>query len=108
MDVLRNLGAGLTLLLGIGWIVVGSRLALGLEAPDAVGRSELRAVGGLMAGLGAFALVSQDPVAFVAVGAAWLGAAGARVLDVARGRGGELVYAAFGFDAGLAILLLWR
>ena len=82
--VLHVLGAGVTAALGAFGLVrpdAAARL-IGLAPAGRLGRSELRATyGGLFFALGAFALATRDEVAFALVGAAWLGAAAARVGD---------------------------
>jgi hypothetical protein len=81
---------------------------VGLEPNGRLGLSELRATyGGLFFALGAFALATRDEVAFALVGAAWLGAAGARVGDAFLVRGaGRPVWRAALLEAAVATLLL--
>ena len=98
--VLHLLGALVTL--GMGGLLIG------LEPRGRLGLSELRATyGGLFAVLGAFALVTRDEVAFTLVGAAWLGAAAARVGDALLAKDTDRrVWRAALFEAGVAVLLL--
>jgi len=108
--VLHLLGALLTLGMGtLGLLrpLTAARL-IGLSAEGRLGLSELRATyGGLFFALGAFALVTRDEVAFTLVGAAWLGAAAARVGDALLARDTDRrVWRAALFEAGVALLLL--
>ena len=108
-DVLRNTGAALTLAFAVtamlrpAWIV---RIT-GLEPRGDAGAAELQAVfGGFFGGAAAFAIVTQDAVAFAALGAAWLGAALARIPGALR-TSGVAPFGAVVFDAAMAILLLF-
>ena len=57
--------------------------AIGLEPRSRRGVAEVRAgLGGTYAGLGALALLSGAAPAEAAVGATWIGAAGARVISI--------------------------
>ncbi len=108
--LLHNLGALVTL--GMGGLGLLRPLAvarlIGLQPEGRLGLSELRATyGGLFGALGAFALATRDEVAFTLVGAAWLGAAAARVADAFLVHGANRsVWRAALFEAGVAILLL--
>jgi hypothetical protein len=108
--VLHLVGALATLGLGgLGLLrpLEAARL-VGLEPKGRLGLSELRATyGGLFAALGAFAIVTRDEVAFASLGAAWLGAAGARIADALLARDtSRPVWRAALVEAGLALLLL--
>jgi hypothetical protein len=108
--LLHLLGSLVTLGMG-GLGLLRPRLAarlIGLESAGRLGRSELRATyGGLFFALGAFALAAQDQVAFALLGAAWLGAAAARILDAFLEPGVErAVWRAALFEAGVAAALL--
>ena len=108
--VLHHLGALLTLGMGgLGILrpLVAARL-IGLRPEGRLGLSELRATyGGLFTALGAFTLATRDEVAFTLVGAAWLGAAAARVGDAwLVGGADRSVWRAALFEAGVATLLL--
>ena len=77
------------MLSGIAGAVMPRRVgdALDLSATSQRGVAETRAgLGGTYAALGAWALVSGDPVAHTAVGVTWLGAAVARVGSLAIDR----------------------
>ena len=64
---------------------VAQALELTLDSPR--GTAEVRSgLGGTYAALGGWALVSSQPAAEAAVGAAWLGAAGARLASLALDR----------------------
>ena len=107
--LLHHVGALVTLGMG-GLGLLFPSAAARLVAVEPIGRlgsSEIRATyGGLFAALGLFALATRDEVAFTMAGAAWLGAAAARVGD-ALWRGGERrVWGAACFEAAIALLLL--
>jgi hypothetical protein len=107
---LHLLGALVTAALGgLGLLrpAAAARL-IGLAPTGRLGRSELRATyGGLFLALGAFALATRDEVAFALLGAAWLGAAGARVGDALLVAGADrTVWRAALFEAAVATLLL--
>jgi hypothetical protein len=108
--LLHNLGATATLALGLLGLVAPRRAAalLGLVPEGLLGLSELRATyGGLFAALGAFTLLAQDQVAFALLGAAWLGAAAARLGSAWLDRSRETRnYAGAIVEGSLAILLL--
>lgn len=56
---------------------------VGIDFSEPRGKSEVRATyGGLFLGLGVFALVSQEPAAFRALGFGWLGAATVRIFSI--------------------------
>jgi hypothetical protein len=108
--VLHLVGALVTAALG-GLGLLRPRTAarwVGLEPSGRLGLSELRATyGGLFFALGAFAVATRDEVAFALLGAAWLGAAAARVGDALLLGGAERpLWRAALFEAGLATLLL--
>ena len=108
--VLTNIGAGLTLLLGLVGLVFPDRTAalVRLSARTHPERGEFRALyGGLFVGLGAVPLLTQSPAAFATVGAAWLGATVARavglLIDPALSR---KQWRAVGFEGGIGVLCL--
>jgi hypothetical protein len=108
---LHNLGALITLGLGLLGLLApraASRIA-GIEPRGRLGLSELRATyGGLFAALGAFALVAQDMVAFMGLGAAWVGAALGRAFSVVLDGSREpRNFGAILFEAGIGVLLLF-
>jgi hypothetical protein len=108
--VLHLLGALVTLGMGVFGLLrprAAARL-VGLEPTGRLGLSELRATyGGIFAALGAFAIATRDEVAFALVGAAWLGAAAARIGDaLLAGDRSRPVWRAALFEAALALLLL--
>src|SRR5262245_38767619 len=108
--VLHLIGALVTFgmgVLGLARPLAAARL-VGLAPEGPLGLSELRATyGGLFTALGAFALATRDEVAFVLLGAAWLGAAAARCADAFwhAGRDRRIWRAAL-FEAAVALLLL--
>jgi hypothetical protein len=108
---LHNLGAAITLLLGALGMLSPRRAArfASVVPSGRMGLSEIRATyGGFFAALGAFALVAQDMVAFMALGAAWVGAAAARTASLALDRSLELRnFGGILFEAGIGILLLF-
>ncbi len=77
------------MLSGTAGVVAPSRVAeaLDLSPASSRGTAETRAgLGGTYAALGAWAMVSRDPAAQVAVGVTWLGAAAARLASLALDR----------------------
>jgi hypothetical protein len=77
------------LLSGVAGLVMPERVGAALELipSSARGVTETRAgLGGTYAALGAWALVSQEPAADVAVGVTWLGAGGARLASLLADR----------------------
>jgi hypothetical protein len=77
------------MLSGVAGVVMPERVASALQLTPTSSRgiAETRAgLGGTYAALGGFALVSRRPGADAAVGAAWLGAAAARVASLAIDR----------------------
>jgi hypothetical protein len=109
-SALQNLGALVTLGLGIlGLVRPAAAAALArVEPRGAMGLSEIRATyGGLFAALGAFALVAQDMVAFTMLGAAWIGAAAARLVSTfVDGAREPLNYGGVLFEGGIGLLLM--
>jgi hypothetical protein len=108
--VLHLLGALVTVGMGgLGLLrpLLAARL-IGLEPSSRLGHSELRATyGGLFLALGGFAAATRDEVAFTLVGAAWLGAAVARIADAFLVAGADrAVWRAALFEAAVATLLL--
>ena len=107
---LANVGAAITTALGILGVLAPRTVgeALGVRPIDALGVSELRATyGGFFAVLGAGSLLLQSRVAFALVGAAWGGAALARLgsLIVDRSRSMKNVAGAL-FEASMGALML--
>lgn len=83
--VLNNLGAVITAALGVIGLVRPLAAAdfTSMQPRGLTGIAEIRATyGGFFLMLGAYALYSQAPIAFLVVGLAWLGAAGGRLLSV--------------------------
>lgn len=108
--VLHLLGALVTLGMGVLGLLrpLAAARLIGLAPEGRLGLSELRATyGGLFFTLGAFALATRDEVAFVLVGAAWLGAAAARCADALWVAGADRrIWRAALFEAAVALLLL--
>ncbi len=99
-------GLGLAALLNPDW---AARFT-GIRPEGRIGRSEIRATyGGFFLALGILALAMRDPPVLVAVGLAWLGAAGARVLSIAVDRSREpRNVGAVLFEAAIGLMLLAR
>jgi hypothetical protein len=82
------------------------RVELGAES--ALGRSEVRAIGALLASLGGFAVFVQDQVAFALLGGAWLAAGAARIAGaLLAGDRVARVWRAALADGALSVLLLY-
>lgn len=109
-SALHNLGALVTLGLGILGLIRPTFVAAfaRIEPQGRMGLSEIRSTyGGLFAALGSFALVAQDMVAFTLLGAAWIGAAAARLVSTFVDDAREpLNYAGVLFEGGIGLLLL--
>lgn len=109
---LGNFGAAVTAGLGgMGLLRPSAAAAFTSMAPvGRVGVSEIRATyGGFFLALGGYALLSQEPIAFVAAGLAWLGAAGGRLLSVVVDRSTEAKnLGGIVFEAAIGALLLLR
>jgi len=109
--LLHNLGALITLGLGVlGLVHPRGAARFAAVAPQGLlGLAEVRATyGGLFAALGAFALVAQDMVAFIGLGAAWVGAALGRCASVfLDGAREPRNFAGILFEAGIGALLLF-
>jgi hypothetical protein len=87
--VVGRLSSAALLLSGAAALVAPERVASALEltARSSRGVAETRAgLGGTYAALGGWALLSDSPVAHVAVGATWIGAASARLASLALDR----------------------
>jgi hypothetical protein len=86
---LGRVSSAALMLSGVAGVVVPERVASALQLTPASARgiAETRAgLGGTYAALGGWALVSRTRTASVAVGAAWLGAAAARLGSLAIDR----------------------
>ena len=86
---LGRVSSAALMLSGVAAVVVPERVACALQLTPASSRgvAETRAgLGGTYAALGGWALVSRSRTADVAVGAAWLGAAAARLASLAIDR----------------------
>ena len=109
--LLNNLGALVTVLLGLLGLLLPARAAqfTGLEAQGAMGTSEIRATyGGFFLALGSYALYCQTPAIFLAAAIAWLGAAGGRVFSMLVDRNlSARNSCAVVFEAAIGIVLLF-
>jgi uncharacterized protein DUF4345 len=84
-----QLGSAALMVSGVAGVVAPRRVAATLELTidSPRGSAEVRAgLGGTYAALGGWALVSSSPAMETAVGAAWLGAAGARLASLVLDR----------------------
>ena len=108
--MLSNAGAVVTFALGLLGLFAPRRAAdlVELSARTHPGQSEFRATyGGLFIGMGLVPLATQAEAAFVAVGAAWIGAALGRVVSLALDRTLSLRnWLAVGFEGGIGLLCL--
>lgn len=108
--MLANLGAVLTVLLGLLGAIVPNRAAnlVGIEPLGGFGVSEVRATyGGLFLAMGGCCLYLQSPIAFLVVGSAWIGAAIVRLLSLLIDKGSfpKLLAGVF-VELGIGVLLL--
>ena len=110
MTVLANIGAGLTLVLGLMGLVLPDRTAalIRLSARTYPERGEFRALyGGLFIGLGAVPLLTQSHAAFATAGMAWLGATLARMLSLRLDPAlPKKQWLAVAFEGGIGLLCL--
>jgi len=109
-EVLPNLGAAVTLGLGILGLLSPDTAAklVALKPLGRLGTSELRATfGGLFAAMGLWVLVTQAPAAKVLLGVGWLGAAVGRVISVIVDRSVSVRnLGAVAFEGAIAAFLL--
>lgn len=108
-QALHLLGAGIILGAGVFALLRPEAFArtVGITFRDGGGVSEVRAgFGGLLIGLSVFAAWLHDDVVYAALGAAFLGAAAARWIDLFRGNRTRAVWLGLFIDGGIAILLL--
>ncbi|MFM8412737.1 MAG: DUF4345 family protein [Alphaproteobacteria bacterium] len=107
---LPTIGAAINVALGLNGLLRPDATAdfTSIAPVGRIGTSEIRATyGGLFLALGSFALASGSPVAYRALGCAWLGAALGRVLSVVVDRSREpRNLGAVAFEAVIAALLL--
>ncbi len=92
MDIINNLGAALTLGMGLLGLLFPARAStlVGLQAVTNAGRSEFRATfGGLFAAAGVVCLVQQLPGSFFLAGMMWIGAAAGRVVSIIVDKAGD-------------------
>ena len=110
LQLLANAGAVITTVMGLLGLFrpLSAAAFVGVEPQGLMGTSELRATyGGVFVGLGGFCLLSQSPMAFACAGAAWLGAAMARLLSVAIDRNfAGKNFAAIAYEAAIGGLLV--
>ena len=109
-DILHVLGALALLAGGIAAAVRPAAVGewLGLAPEGEAGLSEIRAgLGGLLAGLAAFALWVQDDLVYAALGAGFIGALLTRWVDIAAGRHGKRVWWGVLADSAIAVALLY-
>ena len=108
--LLANIGAGITLLLGLIGLALPDRTAalVRLSARSHPERGEFRALyGGLFVGLGAVPLVTQSPAAFATAGTAWLGASLARIVSLRfEPTLPKTQWLAVAFEGGIGLLCL--
>ena len=104
-SVLPNIGASITLLLGILAILWPSKIEVfvSIKGVGKEGASEVRATyGGFFAGIALYAMITQTQEAFVALGFGWLAAAFIRLgtllfgYSTPRNIGGAVFEAAIG------------
>jgi len=83
MYILPNIGATLSLILGFFAIFWPSKIEtiVSIKGVGKEGKSEVRATyGGFFVGISIYSIISQNPVAFIALGCGWLCAAIVRSL----------------------------
>lgn len=108
-QALHLLGAGIILGVGVFALIRPGAYArtVGITLNEGTGISEVRAgFGGMLIGLSVFAAWLHDDVIYAALGAALLGAAAARWIDIFQGNRTRGVWLGLFVDCGVAILLL--
>ncbi|OYU52742.1 MAG: hypothetical protein CFE27_05145 [Alphaproteobacteria bacterium PA1] len=110
MDLLNNLGAIITVLMGCLGLFLPQKASqlTGLTAVTPAGRAEFRGTLGVtFILLGLVPVVTQNDIAFLTVGLCWLGAAIGRVISIYLDQGNEAKnWIAVGFECAIAALLL--
>lgn len=112
MQIINSMGAAVNLV--IGTVGVISPLAIckfvGISWEEKRGLSDVRATyGGVLFGLGGFALYMQEPMIFAAIGVAWACAAVARLISIFVDQSYQpLNFGGLIFESVVAFLLLWR
>jgi hypothetical protein len=110
MDLLNNIGAIITMLMGCLGLFFPQKASelTGLTPTTPAGRAEFRGTLGVtFIFLGLVPVVTQKDVAFLTVGLCWLGAAIGRVVSIYLDKGNEAKnWIAVGFECAIAALLL--
>ena len=109
-DLLNLIGAIATMLMGAMGLFAPQTASkfVGLKSVTTAGEAEFRATyGGLFIGLGLAPLLTFHPLAFAAVGLAWLGAACGRIASIVLDRtASSKNIGAVVFETAFALLLL--
>ena len=87
-NIIPNIGACISLLLGIWAMILPSKVEsfVSIKGIGKEGASEVRATyGGFFAGIAIYAMVTQNSVAFIALGIGWLTAAIVRLITLPFG-----------------------
>ena len=87
-NIFPNAGAGLSMLLGLMALIWPAKTEsfVSIKSVGKEGASEIRATyGGFFVGISLFALMSQSPVVFAALGIGWLSAAVVRFVTLLFG-----------------------
>ncbi|MFC4701597.1 hypothetical protein ACFO4O_15690 [Glaciecola siphonariae] len=110
MDYLQQVGAAISMLLGSLAIFSPSTTEkfVSIKGDGKLGNSEIRATyGGFFVGIAAYALYSQQDVAFIALGVGWIGAAIVRAGTLIFGYYSHKNFAGVLFEMFIGILCLF-
>jgi len=108
-NIFSNIGAVISLALGVMAILVPTKTEsfVSIKSIGKEGVSEVRATyGGFFAGISLYALISQSPDAFVALGFGWLGAAFIRFITLFFGYYTTKNVAAVSFELVIGVLCI--
>jgi len=107
--ILPNIGAGISFILGALAIIWPSRIEpfVSIKGVGKEGISEIRATyGGFFAGIAIYALTTQRPTAFIALGFGWLSAAIVRLLTLLSGYNTMKNVGGVVFEAAIGLLCI--
>lgn len=109
LSILANIGAIISLLLGVLGAVWPQKVEkfVSIKGVGREGLPEIRATyGGFFAGISLFAILTQEPTVFLALGFGWAGAALVRTVTLFFGSLTQKNVAGIAFEAIIAALCL--
>ncbi len=112
VQIPNSIGAAVNLIIGIVGIISPPAICkfVGISWEEKRGKSDIRATyGGVLFGLGGFALYMQEPLIFTAIGIAWACAAAARLISIFVDKSYQpLNFGGLIFESVVAFMLLWK